>query len=153
MVNSCKLSLTYCKAENVTGRLFFNFQYQKRSLPWNARACMGVFLIWLDCNNYIVARVALTSAECETIFRAALQLFAIKLPLHLKTSSFQKSKFKFWPLNAIFKNSPSIRCPITSEIMQTTSVFLSSAKPVQALARRKSPLSTAILLPNSMSSW
>ena len=32
-----------------------------------------------------------------------------------------------------------------------TSVFPSSASPVQALAKRKSPLSTAILLPNSMS--
>ena len=116
-------------------------------------------------SSYIIAQVVcfgdkmvpghykLTSFECATILSAALQLFAIKLPLHLNTNSFQNSKLKLSALKVIFRTSPSIKCPITPEIICTTSVSFSSAKPVQAFARRKSPLSTAILLPNSISSW
>ena len=104
-------------------------------------------------NKMVPGHDKLTSFECATILSAALQLFAIKLPLHLNTNSFQNSKFKFSLWKVIFRTSPSIKCPITSEIICTTSVSLSSAKPVQAFARRKSPLNTAILLPNSISSW
>ena len=101
----------------------------------------------------VLGHCKLTSFECATILSAALQLFAIKLPLHLNTNSFQKSKLKLSALNVIFRTSPSIKCPITSEIICTTSVSFSSANPVQAFAKRKSPLNTAILLPNSISSW